>query len=152
MWIYNGKQVKDIKDFPENTYGFIYEVTHLPTGKKYLGKKVLYFERNIKLGKRELQELKKERSQKGLKGRPPKKKKVIKESDWKKYYGSQKEIRELVKKETLENFSREILDIAENKKYLTYLETKLLFTREVLEKEEYLNDNIAGKFFRKDIS
>lgn len=152
MWIYNGKQVKDIEDFPENTYGFIYEVTHLPTGKKYLGKKVLYFERNIKLGKRELQELKEERSQKGLKGRPPKKKKVIKESDWKKYYGSQKEIRELVKKETLENFSREILDIAENKKYLTYLETKLLFTREVLEKEEYLNDNIAGKFFRKDIS
>ncbi len=152
MWIYNGKQVEDIQDFPENTYGFIYEVTHLPTGKKYLGKKVLYFERNIKLGKRELQELKEERSQKGLKGRPPKKKKVIKESDWKKYYGSQKEIRDLVKKEPLENFSREILDIAENKKYLTYLETKLLFTREVLEKEEYLNDNIAGKFFRKDIS
>ena len=152
MWIYNGKQVEDIQDFPENTYGFIYEVTHLPTGKKYLGKKVLYFERNIKLGKRETEELKEERSQKGLKGRTPKKKKVIKESDWKKYYGSQKEIRELVKKETLENFSREILDIAENKKYLTYLETKLLFTREVLEKEEYLNDNIAGKFFRKDIS
>ena len=46
---------------PQDTYGFIYLVTHIPTNRKYIGKKVLYFERNVKLGKRELNELKVER-------------------------------------------------------------------------------------------
>ncbi len=48
-WRYRGKLVTDISDMPEGTYGFIYEVTHNPTGFKYLGKKVLYFERNKRL-------------------------------------------------------------------------------------------------------
>ena len=38
-WIYKGKVITEISDMPENTFGFIYEVTHIPTGKKYLGKK-----------------------------------------------------------------------------------------------------------------
>lgn len=152
MWKYKDKEVKSISDLPEQSYGFVYEVTYLPTGKKYLGKKVLYFERNIEIGKRELQELKEERKKEGISGRPPKKKKVIKESDWKTYYGSQKEIRELVKTSKPEDFKREILFPAKDKKHLTYLETKLLFSKSVLETEEYLNDNILGKFYSKDFS
>ena len=151
MWIYKDQEINTIEDFPENTYGFIYEVTYLPTGKKYLGKKVLYFKRNVKIGKRELAKIKQERKKKGIGGRPPKKKQVVKESDWKTYYGSQKEIRELVKNEDKSSFNREILEVGFDKKHLTYLETKLLFTREVLEKEEYFNNNILGKFYSKDI-
>jgi len=33
---------------------------------------------------------------------------------------------------------------------LTYIETKLLFLKEVLENDNYLNSNILGSFYRKD--
>ena len=151
VWVYKDKIITDIEDMPENTYGFIYEITHIPTKRKYLGKKVLYFERNKKLGKKELEALKLERKQKGLKGRTPIKKKVIKESDWKTYYGSQKEIQQLVKEGKTEDFKREILQFVSNKKLLTYYETKYLFVNEVLEnRDNYINDNILGKFYTKD--
>ena len=136
---------------PEGTYGFIYQVTHLSTNKKYIGKKVLYFERNVKLGKKELETLKEERKAKGIGGRAPSKKKVIKESDWRTYYGSQTEIRELVKNGKESDFRREILKFVDNKKHLTYYECKYLFIYEVLENnEEYINDNILAKFYSKD--
>jgi hypothetical protein len=150
-WFYKGIPVVSIQDMPEGTYGFIYEVTHIPTGKKYLGKKVLYFERNKKLGKRELEALKEERKAQGIGGRVPLKKKVITESDWKTYYGSQKEILELVKEGNQQDFKREILQYVPDKKQLTYYECKYLFINEVLEtRNNYINDNILGKFYRKD--
>lgn len=150
-WLYKNKQIQTISDFPENTYGFVYEVTHIPTGKKYIGKKNLYFERNKKLGKKELILLQEERKQQGLRGRVPSKKKVITESDWKTYYGSQAEIKELVKNSKPEDFHREILQFVTNKKQLTYYECKYLFQKEVIEKDnDYINSNILGKFFFKD--
>jgi len=151
MWLYKKDVIDSIEKMPKDTYGFIYQVTHLPTNRKYIGKKVLYFERNVRLGKRELQALKEERKAKGIGGRPPAKKKVIKESDWKTYYGSQTEIKELVKKEKKSNFKREILKFVDNKKHLTYFECKYLFIYEVLENnEEYINDNILAKFYSRD--
>ena len=55
------------------------------------------------------------------------------------------------KKEPLENFKREILILSTTKKLLTYYETQALFTYRVLEEEDtWFNDNILGKFFRKD--
>jgi len=150
-WTYEGKPITGIEDMPENTYGFIYQVTHLPTGKKYIGKKVLYFERNVTLGKKELQILKQERKAQGIGGRTPLKKKITKESDWKTYYGSQKEILELVKEAKQEDFKREVLQFVLNKKLLTYYECKYLFINEVLEqRNNYINDNILGKFYTKD--
>ena len=151
MWLYKNEVIDSIDKMPENTYGFIYQVTHLPTNRKYIGKKVLYFERNVKLGKRELQALKEERKDKGIGGRTPAKKKVIKESDWMTYYGSQAEIKELVNKGKESDFSREILKFVDNKKHLTYYECKYLFIYEVLENnEEYINDNILAKFYSRD--
>jgi len=151
MWLYKNEVIDSIDKMPENTYGFIYQVTHLPTNRKYIGKKVLYFERNVKIGKRELQALKEERKAKGIGGRTPAKKKVIKESDWKTYYGSQTEIKELVNKGKESDFSREILKFVDNKKHLTYYECKYLFIYEVLENnEEYINDNILAKFYSRD--
>jgi len=151
MWFYENNEIKSVEDMPENTYGFIYLVTHIPTGQKYIGKKVLYFERNVKIGKREYEVLKQERKEQGIGGRPSAKKKVTKESDWKTYYGSQKEIVNLVKEGKELDFKREILKFVTNKKLLTYFECKYLFIYEVLEEENnYINDNILGKFYRKD--
>ena len=152
-WMYRERVITSIKDMPQGTYGFVYEVWHKPTDIKYIGKKVLYFERNKKLGKKALEILKEERAEQGLRGRVPLKQKIIIESDWKDYYGSQKEIIALSKKDNAgENWQKKILEFAPNKKLLTYYETKYLFNSEVLENSynTYINDNILGKFFTRD--
>lgn len=152
-WTHQGRLITDISDMPEGTYGFIYEVRHKPTDTRYIGKKVLFFERNKRLGKRALQALKEERAKKGLKGRVPLKQKIRTESDWKDYFGSQKEVL-LLSKEDLgqENWIKRILEYVPNKKLLTYYETKHLFINNVLEDKysAHINDNILGKFYRKD--
>ena len=150
-WTYKGLLITSIDDMPEGTYGLIYKVIHKPSGKKYIGKKVLYFERNKRLGKRALEALKEERAKKGIKGRVPLKQKVITESDWKDYYGSHAEIKKLLAKDGPMSFTKQILSYVKSKKELTYYECKELFINEVLERDnEYINDNILGKFYRKD--
>jgi hypothetical protein len=138
-WLYKNKEINEISDLPNNAFGFVYQTTHLPTNKKYIGKKSLMYNLKKKLGKKE----------KALwegKGRPPVYKRVLKESDWKNYYGSHG----FIKEANEEDLTREILEIAYHKKELTYLECKYQFTLGVLESRSYLNDNILGKFFDKD--
>ena len=140
-WLYKNKEINEISDLPNNAFGFVYQTTHLPTNKKYIGKKSLMYNLKKKLGKKE----------KALwegKGRPPIYKRVLKESDWKTYYGSHSFIKEANK----EDLTREILEIAYHKKELTYLECKYQFTLGVIESRSYLNDNILGKFFDKDFA
>jgi len=138
-WTYQGRIFNDITDFPKDTYGFIYEVVHQPSGMKYLGKKVLYFNRTLP----------------PLKGQK-RKRKVVKESDWKDYYGSHPKIKELIKECKDSNewqvWEKRILQICKTKKQLTYYETKFLMMHDVLESHnhQYINDNILGKFYRKD--
>lgn len=152
-WNFQGRPITEISDMPEGTYGFIYEVKHKPSDLKYIGKKVLYFERNKRLGKRALEALRLERKAKGIGGRTPLKQKVITESDWKDYFGSQKEVLSLSKEDLgQENWIKRILEYVPNKKLLTYYETKHLFINNVLEDKysAHINDNILGKFYRKD--
>ena len=124
-WLYNGKEITDISQFPSNTFGFLYEVI-TPEGKKYVGKKVLYHNQKKKLTKVELSE------QTG-RGRRKTFKIVQKESDWKKYYGSNSHLKNQISKGevTLESLKKQIIQTASNKKHLTYLETKYLFQLEV---------------------
>lgn len=151
-WSYQGRLITEISDMPEGTYGFIYEVKHKPSGLKYIGKKVLYFERNKRLGKRALEALREERKAKGIGGRVPLKQKVITESDWKDYYGSHEKIKELVRTTDPMDWEKKILSFVPNKKLLTYFEAKELFRFGILEDRQsnYINDNILGKFYRKD--
>ena len=143
MWLYKGKQINSIEDLPEGTFGFVYRTRYIPTDQCYIGKKQLIYNLKKKLGKKE----------KALwegKGRPPIYKRVEKESDWKTYYGSHTEVKKLLKEEGEDKFIREILELAFEKKRLTYLENKYLFTLEVLENKRYFNDNIEGRYFKKD--
>ena len=143
-WLYKDKRMECLEDFPKETYGFIYITIHEPSGKSYLGKKVLYHNVKKKLTKKELAE------QTG-RGRKPTTVTTQKESDWKTYYGSAKPILELIKQGKQKDFSRKILCMVNNKKLLTYYECKYLFQLGVLENsDEWINDNILGKFFRKD--
>ena len=146
MWLYQNKEVLSLEDLPQDTYGFIYIVTHLPSGKSYIGKKSLFHNVKKKLTKKQLAE------QTG-RGRKPTTEVISKESDWKTYYGSAKPILELIKGGRQDEFERVILHLVPNKKLLTYYECKYLFIMGVLENsEKWYNDNILGKFYRKDFA
>ena len=134
MWLYQGKVIESIEQMPEGVFGFVYLIIHGPTGKKYIGKKQL-------MSARTLPPLKGER----------KKRKVIKESNWISYHGSQAEIKELVKTSTPEDFTRRILRYCFTKKELTYREIEEQVLHKVLEDDDFLNSNILGKFYRKDL-
>jgi ubiquinone biosynthesis protein Coq4 len=143
MWKYNGEEIKEISQFPHNTFGFVYSVLNKKTGKAYIGKKVLYHNIKKKLTKNELAEIEGQ-------GRRPSYRLTIKESDWKTYWGSNKLLLEELKTNK-DNFERIIIQLTQDKKQLTYFETKYLFVYSVLEKpEEFYNDNILGKFYTKD--
>ena len=122
-------------------YGYIYMTVHAKTGRSYIGKKAFQHTTTKKLGKKELAEIPVTR------GKRPSKKTVVKESDWKIYYGSNTEIKSLPKDE----LKRYVLMLCKTKTQLTYCETKYLFHYNVLEDDRYLNDNILGKFYRKDL-
>jgi hypothetical protein len=144
-WTYKNENINGITDFPDRTFGFIYRIVHIPSDKAYIGKKVLFHNRKVKLTKKELKEYE------GVVGRRPSFKIAVKESDWKNYWGSNKYLKELMKEEPIENFERQILACAPTKKLLTYYEVKYQMVYQVLEKpEEFFNDNILGKFYTKD--
>ena len=133
FWNYQGGKIESIEDFPENTFGFIYEIEHLPTGKKYIGKKQLEFTRKLP----------------PLKGQK-RWRKVTKESDWLLYTGSHDFLKNIRKEGRFEELHREILEICPTKKLLTYNEIKYQMMFEVLESEQFLNTNILGKFYSSD--
>lgn len=134
-WFYKGKEVESIEDMPEGVFGFVYQITHLISGKIYIGKKQL-------MTNRTLPPLKGER----------KKRKVTKEGNWINYFGSQAEMKQLVKEsDNLEEFDRRILRYCFTKKELTYRELEYQVKNDVLEDDRYINSNLLGKFFRKDL-
>lgn len=116
-WKYNGLDFTE--DLVDDNYGFVYLITNLTTGKKYVGKKLFYFSKT-----------------KQVKG---KKKRFKASSDWQTYYGSNDNLKKDVIMLGKENFSREILHLCKSKGECTYLETKEQFVRQVLESDEYYN-------------
>ena len=98
-WTYKKKTIGELTDFPKNVIGFVYMVTHKPTGKSYIGKKVLFHSKKKKLTKRELS------LYEGVVGRKPTYKIETKESDWKSYYGSQSQIKLLLKEGSKEDLA-----------------------------------------------
>lgn len=142
-WIYMNNLIVDSVDsphIPEGAIGFIYKITTYD-GKSYIGKKNLKTRRKRRFGKREIAAL------------TDKRKKhweyVTKDSDWLTYIGSNKTLQKDIAKGV--KYEKYILDFAFSKKELSYLETKELFVNEVLESDEWYNDNILGKFYRKDV-
>ena len=75
-WLHQNIEITE-EVIPEEAVGFIYMITHIPTGKYYIGKKSLESVRNVKIGVRELARIKEERKLAGIRGSLLKKKKVI---------------------------------------------------------------------------
>ena len=77
------------------------------------------------------------------------KKKLVVKPNFEKYMSSNSQI-----KEAFENkvpVKRVILKICYSKMELTYQEIRYQFKLDVLMKEEFLNDNILGKFYKSKI-
>ena len=140
-WFYNHTPIESIEDIPEfeDKIGFIYKITNKLTGKIYIGRKNLKHKRKTKISAKE----------KKATATRKRFKQVVKESDWKEYWGSCKELLEDIKTLGEEHFSREILEFSCNQKNLSYLEVKYQFRYNVLEEHSY-NGNILAKFFTKD--
>jgi hypothetical protein len=134
MWLYKGEEFNDAEGY-KDFIGFVYLITDNANGKKYVGKKLLWSKRKLK----------------PLKGQR-RKRTVIKESDWKTYYGSNDEIKTLVETVGPERFKREILYFCKTKGELSYKEAKEQFDREVLFKpDEYYNGIIHCRVSRRHI-
>jgi hypothetical protein len=146
-WIYNPngtlpKEVTSIEDLPnyEEAVGFVYKITNTVTGRFYIGKKSLYSERKTKISDREKAQTKTRKTFK----------RVVKESNWKKYYGSCEELNFEIEIAGPQYFKREILEVCCSKKYLGYCEIAHQIKNDVLTSNSY-NGNIMGKYFPSDM-
>ena len=130
-WVYNNTTFtsNDIGNF----FGFVYRITNLQTGKQYIGRKYFY-------------QFRKPRG---------KSRKVKSESDWKKYYGSSKELDQDRKSLGNSSFKREIISLHTTKGWVNYEETRQLFLNNVLSEQlngesKFYNSNILGRYMKKD--
>ena len=119
QWTYEGKTIDTI---PDEYEGFVYLITNLTTGQKYVGKKLAKFKT----------------TKPPLKGKKNKRR-GHKESDWKDYWGSSDRLNADVTALGPENFTREILYLCKTKGECAYLEAKEQFDRDVLLSDEYYN-------------
>ena len=131
-WYYKGTAFTsdDIGDF----FGYVYCITNIITGRKYIGRKYFVQKRKPKGGKR----------------------RVTSESDWKRYYGSSDELKQDVKEYGRDNFRREIISLHTTLGKVNYEETRQLFLNDVLTESlddgtpKYYNNNILGRYMKKD--
>ena len=137
-WLYQGKEFYE-SSIPEGAVGFIYIMTAIIDGKSvmYIGKKNFFAKIKRPLGKKALAMSTDKRLKKYAH--------VIK-PDFLNYFSSNKVLKDAHKAGVV--IKREILRICYSQMELTYQETKHQFQYEVLEKQEFLNGNILGRFYR----
>ena len=110
-------------------FGFVYMITHLKTGRKYIGKK--FFTKS---------------KTKQVKG---KKKRSRVSSDWMTYWGSNKKLQEELKENGVDQYIREILHLCKTRSECSYWETWEIFSRHALMHESYYNEWVSCRI-RKD--
>ena len=128
-WQYKGKAIE--QDDLDGHLAFVYCITNLKSKRAYIGKKLL--------------QKTKTRQVKG------KKKRSKVESDWKTYYGSNKELQADVEKMGTKNFRREILHLCKTKGTANYLEMREQIDRRVLESDSWYNQWVIVKVHRSHI-
>ena len=89
MWYYNN----DLYDeTPEKYQGFVYQITELDTGKKYIGKKNFWKPKILPKNSKRTRRVR-----------------TRVESDWRTYFGSSEEVKLLIEEKGEKNYKREIL-------------------------------------------
>jgi hypothetical protein len=127
-WKFKGRELQDT-DIIEDAVGFIYLITQLSTGKRYIGRKLM--------------------TKAGTKTVNGKKKKIRLQSDWKDYWSSSPQIKEWIKEAGgTHDFKKEILVFCTSRGSLVYSEEKALYVMGVLENDDFINSNIRSKCYR----
>jgi len=132
MWYYNDKVFETT---PEEYQGFVYVITELDTGKKYIGKKNFWKPKTLPITKKRKRRVR-----------------TRTESDWKTYYGSSDEVCRLVESRGLENFNRKILKLCKTKGDMSYYEAKFQFDNDVLFNDDYYNNFIGCRIHAKHLT
>ena len=109
-WTYQGQVINEL---PEDCVGFVYCITNISSGRRYIGKKL------AKFSKTTYKTVK-------LKNGTKKKKKIRSkiDSDWQEYYGSSPNLTADINTLGKENFSREILYYCKYKAETSYIEAR----------------------------
>jgi len=131
MWTYNDNEYDET---PEEYQGFVYVITELDTDKKYIGKKFFWKPKTLPITKKRKRRVK-----------------TRVESDWRKYYGSSKEVQQLLESKGSDNFKREILRLCKTKGECSYFEAKYQFDNDVLLRNDYYNEFIGCKIHSKHL-
>lgn len=131
MWYYNGKEISD-EDI-QGYAAFVYIITNLENNKRYIGKKIFKSIRRKK-----------------VKGKT-RRKKVEKESDWRRYFGSNLNLLADIEKLGQDRFKREIVKLCKTRGTASYWEAKLQMQHEVLESDNYYNDHIWVRVHRSHL-
>jgi hypothetical protein len=121
-------------EIPEGSLGFIYCITRLSDGKKYVGKKLLW----------------NKTCKKPLKGNKNKRR-GLKESDWREYTGSSPILNDYLTKNGKDGFEFTILHFHPSKMTLSYYETKELIERNAIFSTEYWNEVLNCRFRNKKL-
>ena len=128
-WLFENTQIEVL---PEDCVGFVYIITNLVTGRRYIGKKLAKFAKTTyKVVK--------------LKNGTKKKKKIRSkiDSDWQTYYGSNDELNKDIEQLGSDKFKREILYYCTSKAQCSYIEAREQFRHQVLESDDYYNGQIS---------
>jgi hypothetical protein len=136
-WTYLNKPLTEL---PDDVVGFVYLITNLTTGKKYIGKKLAKFSKTRY----------KMHTQKNGK-RVKKKIKSKVDSDWLTYYGSSDALQKDIDDLGSYSFSREIIRLCYSKAECSYWEAKEQFYNGVLESDEWYNGQISVRLHKSHI-
>ena len=134
MWIYEDTEFNPTDEFLEEYQGFVYCLTEVSTGKKYIGKKFFWKPKTLPVTKKRKRRVK-----------------TRVESDWRKYYGSSKEVQQLLELKGSDNFKRVILRLCKTKGECSYFEAKYQFDNDVLLRDDFYNEFIGCKIHSKHL-
>lgn len=121
MWIYNDEVFTE--DMIGDNVGFVYIISNTTNGKFYIGKKLFTKLKTVQKKK--------------------KKKRTRVSSNWVDYTGSNDQLNEDIKNG--HQIKKHILHLCKSKGWCSYMETKEIFMRNCLLKDDYYNSYIIAR-------
>lgn len=134
-WYMNNKVFDPTEEDIKSFHGFVYCITEIDTGKKYIGKKFFWRSKILPVTKTR-----------------KRRKRTLVESDWKKYYGSNETLKERVVEGSETNYKREIIKLCRTKGDCSYHEARLQFENGVLLDDNYYNNFVGCKIHSRHLT